>query len=73
MVFEKNFIIIVFYIFINMYLLKEIFLVLSVYGRDVVMGNFGFMSFFNFLFVWELFFRIWMNVDFDWVIYVCVF
>lgn len=39
MVFEKNFIIIVFYIFINMYLLKEIFLVLSVYGRDVVMGN----------------------------------
>lgn len=37
MVFEKNFIIIVFYIFINMYLLKEIFLVLSVYGRDVVM------------------------------------
>lgn len=39
MVFEKNFIIIVFYIFINMYLLIEIFLVLSVYGRDVVMGN----------------------------------
>lgn len=39
MVFEKNFIIIVFYIFINMYLLKEIFLVLSVYGRDLVMGN----------------------------------
>lgn len=39
MVFEKNFIIIVFYLLINMYLLKEIFLVLSVYGRDVVMGN----------------------------------
>lgn len=68
MVFEKNFIIIVFYIFINMYLLKEIFLVLSVYGRDVVMGNLDLW-----VFVWELFFRIWMNVDFDWVIYVCVF
>lgn len=45
MVFEKNFIIIVFYIFINMYLLKEIFLVLSVCGRDVVMGNLVFWVF----------------------------
>lgn len=39
MAFEKNFIIIVFYIFINMYLLKEILLASSVYGKDAVMGN----------------------------------
>lgn len=45
MAFEKNLIIIVFYIFINMYLLKEILLASSVYGRDAVMGNLDLRAF----------------------------